>query len=173
MRAESRSPVSNRKRWKTMEHWGGIDWVVMWKFYRYWFFLLYVFISFPSKLRLFRSVTKGRTLKVCLWSAISSIVCPASNVWFPLIPILGTLVICSVTGRDSYRQPIYLIVPAVAILMGIQTAALDAAIVRVAFRNRRQPSSWRNIVTINIGAALLAVGSAFWWINRHPLNIIA
>jgi hypothetical protein len=78
-----------------------------------------------------------------------------------------------VTGRDSYRQPIYLIIPAVAILMGIQAAALDAAIIRVAFRNRIEPSSWRSIVTINIGAALLAVGSSFWWISRHPPNIIA
>ncbi len=84
-----------------MDHWGDVDWVVLWKIYRYWFFLLYVVISLPCKLRLFRSVTKVRTLKAGLWSAVSSIACPASNVWFPLIPILGTLIICAVTGRDS------------------------------------------------------------------------
>jgi hypothetical protein len=156
-----------------MEHWVGVDWIVLWKLYQCWFFLLFVVISFPCKVWLYRSVAKEPSRKTGLWSAASSIVGPASNIWLPVIPIMGTLFICAVTGRDSYRQPIYLIVPAVAILMGIQAAALDAAIVRVAFRNRREPGILRNIVAINIGAALLGVGIVFWWISRHPPNMIA
>ena len=155
-----------------MEQWNGVDWVVLWKLYRYWFFVLYVVISLPCKFRLLRTPTAPKP-KIGILSAISSVACPASNVWFPLIPILGTTLICALTGRDAYNQPIRFIVPAVAVLMGIQAAALDAAIICIAFRNQREPSGWRNIFTINAGTALVAVGIACWWITRHPPIIIA
>jgi hypothetical protein len=148
-----------------------IIWVVMWKLFHYQFWWIYLCVGFPIRLflaRRFKTVLLG---KAGLYAIASSLVASLLSTWFPIIPLAGGAILVNIAG-DAASESTVITVPMVAVLMGLETALVDAIFFRVLLKGSRV--RFRALLVINILNATIALALGLAWAFRHmPIFIAA
>lgn len=106
-----------------------IDWTVTWKLFHYQFWCIYLCVGVPSRLFLARRIKTASLGNAVFYAIASSLVASLLSTWFPIIPLAGAILI-NMAG-EAARESALITVPMVAVLMGLETALVDAIFVRM------------------------------------------
>ena len=127
-------------------------------------------VGVPIKFLLARWGKTTSATKAGSYAIASSVVVSTLSTWFPVIPLAGGLILVNLFSSES--NPAYP-VPMVAVLMGVETAFLDAIFVRLLLKGSARVGFMALLVANVLNAAIaLALGLA--WAHRHmPIFIAA
>ncbi|MFZ0298261.1 MAG: hypothetical protein WAM13_07930 [Candidatus Sulfotelmatobacter sp.] len=147
-----------------------IDWTVMWKFFHYQFCWIYLSVGVPMRLFLARGL-KGISLgKTSSYAITSSLLASFLSTWFPVIPLAGGAILVNIGGYAA-SQSTLITVPMVAVLMGLESALVDAVFVRVLLKGSFRVRFKALLVLNTLNSAVaLAVGLA-WAFGHMPTFI--
>ena len=149
-----------------------IDWVVMWKLFHYQFSLICLCVGVPIRFLLARRDKTISASKAGSYSVASSIVASILCTWFPVIPLAGGAILISLAGHVASESTLTT-VPMVAVLMGVETALLDAIFVRVLLKGSARVG-FRALLVANVLSATIALALGLAWAYRHmPIFIAA
>ena len=149
-----------------------IDWVVMWKLFHYQFSFICLCVGIPIRFVLAR---RGKTIPANAagsYAVASSIVASILCTWFPVIPLTGGAILISLAGHVASESTLTT-VPMVAVLMGVETALVDAIFVRVLLKGSGR-LGFRAVLVANVLSASIALALGLAWAYRHmPLFLAA
>jgi len=149
-----------------------IDWVVMWKLFHYQFWWICLCVGVPIRFLLAR---RGKTIsasKAGSYAVASSISASILCTWFPVIPLAGGAILISLAGHAASESTLTT-VPMVAVLMGVETALLDAIFVRLLLKGSARVG-FRALLVANVLNATIALALGLAWAYRHmPIFIAA
>ena len=146
-----------------------IDWVVMWKLFHYHFFSIYVTVGIPLRLILVRGFKAAPASKTSLYIVVSSF---ASSLLCTVIS--GAVLILAAGGAAGHAagESLLIGVPLVAVSMGMETAFVDAVLMRWLLKESAKQFVRLLITNILNASIALALGLA-WALHHLPLFIAA
>jgi len=147
----------------------GSSWTVMWKLFHCQFWWICLGVGVPIR---FLLAWWGRTTsatKAGSYAIASSIVASTVSTWFPVIPLAGGFILLNLFASES--NPTYP-VPLVAVLMGVETALLDAIFVRLLLRDSARVG-FVGLLAANVLNAAIALPLGLAWAHRHMPTFIA
>jgi hypothetical protein len=148
-----------------------IDWTVTWKLFHYQFWCIYLCVGVPSRLFLARRIKTASLGNAVFYAIASSLVASLLSTWFPIIPLAGAILI-NMAG-EAAREYALITVPMVAVLMGLETALVDAIFVRMLLKGSPRVG-FRAFLVINTLNATIALALGLAWAHRHmPIFIAA
>jgi hypothetical protein len=149
-----------------------IDGVVMWKLFHYQFWWTCLGVGVPIRFLLARRVKTSSTSKAASYGVASSIVASILTTWFPVIPLAGGAILISIAGHAAIEST-PTTVPMVAVLMGVETALLDAIFFRVLLKGSARVG-FRAVLVANVMNATFALRLGLAWAYSHmPIFIAA
>jgi hypothetical protein len=128
-------------------------------------------VGIPIRLflaRRFKTVSLG---KAGFYAIASSLVGPLLSTWFPIIPLAGGAILVNIAG-DAAGESTLITVPMVAVLMGLETALVDATFFRVLLKGPARVR-FRAVLAINTLNATIALALGLAWAYRHMPTFIA
>jgi hypothetical protein len=144
--------------------------VVIWRLFHYQFCWIYLALGVPIRLILagrFKAASVGKTnLYVLASSLISSIV----STWFPVVPIIAGAVLILVAGHPA-GESILISVPLVAVSLAIETAFVDAILLRRLLKNVNR--RFMALLIANLLNAAIALALGLLWAFHHMPTFIA
>jgi hypothetical protein len=149
-----------------------ITWVIMWKFFHYQFWWIYLGIGVPMRLFLARRLKTVSLGKAVLYATTSSLLASFLSTWFPVIPLAGGAILINTAGYAASESTL-ITVPMVAVLMGLESALVEAVFVRVALKGSACVR-FRELLALNTLNATIALALGLLWAFRHmPIFIAA
>jgi hypothetical protein len=148
-----------------------IDWTLMWKFFHYQFCWIYLSVGLLMRLFLARRL-KGISLgKAGFYAITSSLLVSFLSTWFPIIPLGGGAILVNTAGYAAGESTL-IAMPMVAVLMGLQSALVEAVLVRV-FLKGPSRVRFRALLALNILNAIFALALGVAWAFDHMPTSIA
>ena len=142
-----------------------VDWIVMWKLFQYQFFGIYLALGIPIRfvgIRHSGAVSAGRT---SLSIVVASLASASFSTWLPVLPMICVVVLDLAAGH-SIGNSLLIGVPLVAISMGIETAFLDAVLLRVLLKESAK-KRFGALLIANILNASIALALGLAWAFHH------
>jgi hypothetical protein len=153
-----------------------IDWVVMWKLFHNHFFWIYVTLGIPLRLILVRRLKVAPASKTTLYVFLSSFTSSLLCTWFPIIPIISGAVLILIVGDAAGHaagESLLIGVPLVAFSMAIETAVVDAVLLRWFLKESVNKRLVRLLVTNLLNASIALVLGLAWEFHHMPIFIAA
>lgn len=149
-----------------------IDWVVMWRVFHNQFWSIYLWVGIPIRFFLARWAKTISASKASSYAVAASIAASTVSTFFPVIPLAGGAILISLAGHVASESTL-ITVPMVAVLMGVETALLDALYVRVLLKGSVRVG-FRVVLLVNVLNATIALAIGLAWAYRHmPIFIAA
>jgi hypothetical protein len=149
-----------------------IIWAVMWKLFHYQFWVIYLCVGVPIRLFLAQRLKTVSLGKAGVYAIASGIVASFLSAWFPIIPLAGGAIVVNTAGYAASESTL-ITVPMVALLMGLETALVDAILVRVLLKGFSRVR-FRTLLVMNTLNATIALALGLAWAYRHmPIFIAA
>ena len=149
-----------------------IIWVVMWKLFHYQFWWIYLCVGVPIRLFLARRLKTVSLGKAGFYAIASSLAASILSTWFPIIPLAGGAILVNIAGYAASESTL-ITVPMVAVLMGLETALVDAIFFRVLLKGSARVR-FRALLVMNTLNATIALALGLTWAFRHmPIFIAA
>ena len=152
-----------------------IDWTVLWKLFQYHFFWIYAAIGIPLRFALVWRFKAAPAVNAGLYVVMSSFASSALCTWFPIVPITCRAALILIAGEaagNAAGESIFIGVPLGAASMGIETALLDALLLRWLFKKSANRQFVRVLGT-NVLNASIALALGLMWAFRHLPAFIA
>jgi len=150
----------------------GSSWAVMWKLFHRQFWWICLVVGVPIRFLLARWGNTTSATKAGSYAIASGIVASTVSTWFPVIPLAGGAILLNLFENAASESSLTYPVPMVAVLMGVETALLDAIFVRVLLRGSARVGFMALLVANVLNTAIaLALGLA--WAYRHMPTFIA
>jgi len=143
----------------------------MWKLFHYQFCWIYVVVGVPIRLFFAWRVKEVLLGKASFYAVASSSLASLLSTWFPVIPIAGGAVLINIAG-DAASASALITVPMVALLMGVETAIVDAIFFRMLLKGSLGVR-FRALLAINTLNAAIALTVGLAWAFRHMPIFIA
>jgi hypothetical protein len=147
-----------------------IDWTVMWKLFHHQFCWLYLTVGVPIRLFVARRVKAISLGKASVYAVAASSLASLLGTWLPVVPLVGGAILQTVAGQAAIESTL-ISVPIVGVLMGIETALVDAIFFRVLFKGSVRVRSGALLIANILNATIaLALGLA-WAFEHMPLFV--
>jgi hypothetical protein len=105
---------------------------------------------------------RKKSLSVVVVSLVSSVF----STWLPIVPILGVGVIEACLGTAAVADSFLIVVPLVAIAMGIETAFIDTMLFRMLLKESGKEAIYALLIA-NIFNASIALALGLAWAFHH------
>ncbi|MFZ3343219.1 MAG: hypothetical protein WA213_20240 [Terriglobales bacterium] len=149
-----------------------IIWVIVWKLFHHQFWWIYLCAGVPIRLLLVRRLKTVSLGIAGFYAMASSLVASFLSTWFPIIPLAGGAILINIAG-DAAGESTLVTVPMVAVLMGLETALIDAMLVRALLKGSPRVR-FRALLFVNALNATVALALGLGWAFRHmPIFIAA
>jgi len=133
-----------------------------------------VTLGIPLRLILVRSSKAAPASKTTLYVVLSSFASSLLCTWFPVIPIISGGVLILIVGDAAGHaagESLLIGVPLVAASMGIETAAIDAGLLRLLLREFVNKRFLQLLITNLVNASVALVLGLAWAFHHPPIFI--
>jgi hypothetical protein len=148
-----------------------IDWTILWKFFHYQFCWIYLSVGILMRLFLARRLKTVSLGKAGFYAITSSLLASFLSTWFPVIPLAGGAILVNLAGYPASESTL-ITVPMVAVLMGLESALVEAVFVRVLLKGSTRVR-FRALLVLNTLNATVALALGLAWAFGHMPTFIA
>lgn len=148
-----------------------IDWTMMWKLFHAQFFWTYLAVGVLIRITSAVWLKTASPVRASLYAVVSSFVAALLSTWFPVVAIIGGLILVNTAG-DAAGYSLPITVPVVTVSLGLEAAAVDAILFRLLLKKSAK-GRLGALLIINLLNAVAALAILLMWVLRHRPNTIA